>query len=132
LLVGGTVLVTHDHHCFQENKISNIYSDIRDIRQVLYGNKGLKYGSIVAIIAALFAASVFIFDMRAETAVTKSQITDVRSDILLFQKDSQELRKTVEENNEASIKRYQNIILNLQLISSKIEARHKKGAGLKR
>jgi soluble cytochrome b562 len=113
-------MANQPHQCSQRASIVDITEDVRDIRRVLYGNRGLKYGAVVAIIVALFTGAAFIFDMRTETAVTKSQVTDMKQDVVTLQQDSRRLQDVVEKNNEEGEKKYKQILFNLQSIDSKI------------
>lgn len=125
-------MANQPHQCSQMGSISDITQDVRDIRHVLYGNRGLKYGAVVAIVGSLLTAAAFIFDIRTETAVTKAQVIDMQQDVVTLQKDSRQLQDTVKKNNEKSEEKANQILFNLQALDSKVSDGHVKPIKYKR
>lgn len=120
------------HICSQRDSIASITDDVRDIRKVLYGNRGLKIGAIISVILALFTGAAFIFNIKTETVVTKSQVIDMKQDVVTLQEDSKRLKNTIEKNNETGDKRYRHILFNLQSIDTQMKSNSKPVARNKR
>jgi hypothetical protein len=120
------------HACSQRDSIASITDDVRDIRKVLYGNRGLKIGAVISVILALFTGAAFIFNIKTETAVTKSQVIDMKQDVVALQEDSRRLKDTIEKNNETGDERYRQILFNLQSIDTQMKTNSQPSTRYKR
>lgn len=120
------------HACSQRDSIASITDDVRDIRKVLYGNRGLKIGAVISVILALFTGAAFIFNIKTETVVTKSQVIDMKQDVVALQEDSRRLKDTIEKNNETGDERYRQILFNLQSIDTQMKTNSQPSTRYKR
>ena len=112
--------VRKPHTCFQDENIKDIVSDVKDIKRVLYRKGGWKVGGTISLVIAILAGAMFIFDIRTDTLITKSQVIDMKHDVVSLQEESARLESTVRKQAESHDKKYQRILQSIKAIDSRI------------
>ena len=111
------------HNCHRSKSIIDMKDGLNKMQKTLDNWRALKAGSFVAIVIAILSGAWFIFEMKSETVVVKSQVAELKDDVVSIRNGNDRLEKSFQAMKERKDRKYEEILDGLSLISTKIDNR---------